>query len=174
MENRDLSSLLITAALAVGMILLADIPTAASEPAFSCELDEGNITTVATNNDGGWQPVFHWNRDGEINIANPQQLCDSVSQKLNNYFAKGNNLSSVTFKAKEQMGLPAVCVAEQDNQCNLLLFTLQPSSTPEHFANSVLAAILDRDLQTSPIKSQDRGVQSIAYEVNFWQLLGWK
>lgn len=174
MKNRYLSSLLTTAALALGMTLVGRAPTLASQPVFSCQLNEGSLTTVATNNDGVWQPVFHWNRDQVTDLANPQQLCDSVSQKLNNYLAEGNDLSSVTFRAQESMGLPAVCVAEQYQQCSLLLFTLEPSPKPDRFANAALASILDRDLQTSPIQSQDRGVQSTAYKVNFWQLLGWK
>ena len=174
MKNKYLSSLLTTAALALGMTLVGGVPTVASDPVFSCQLNEGSLTTVATTNDGARQPVFHWNQDQVTTLANPQQLCDSVSQKLNNYLADGNDLSSVTFKAQEQMGLPAVCIAEQDNQCSLLLFTLEPSSRPRIFANNTLASILDPNLQTNPIKSQDRGVQSTAYKVNFWQLLGWK
>lgn len=172
MEPRDLSSSLTTAVLTFGMTLIGGIPTAASEAVFSCELDQGNLTTVATNKDLVQQPVFHWNRAQEATVVNPQQLCNSVSQKLNNYIAQGNSLSSVTFRAKSQMDLPAVCVAESDKSCSLLLFTLAPNPKPEQFANSILTAILDDNLQTSPVKSQDRGVQSIAYEVNFWQLLG--
>ena len=177
MENKYLSSLLTTAALALGMILVVEVPTVASEasaPVFSCQLNEGSLTTVATTNDGARQPVFHWNQDQVTTLANPQQLCDSVSQKLNNYLADGNDLSSVTFKAQEQMGLPAICIAQEYKECSVLLFTLEPSSRPRTFANNTLASILDQNLQTSPIKYRDRGVQSTAYKVNFWQLLGWK
>jgi hypothetical protein len=172
MKNRYLSSLLTTAALALGMTLVVEVPAVASDPIFSCQLNEGSLTTVATTNNGIWQPVFHWNREQVTTLANPQQLCDSVSQKLNNYLTEGHDLSSVTFKAQEHLGLPAICVAEQHKQCSLLLFTLEPSPRPHLFANTTLASILDQDLQTSPIKSQDRGVQSTAYQVNFWQLLG--
>ena len=172
MKNKALSSLLTTAALAFGLTLVVGVPAEASDPIFSCQSKEGSLTTVATSNDGEGKPVFHWSREQVNTLANSQQLCDSVSQKLNNYVAEGNNLSSVTFKAQEQMGLPAICVAEQYQQCSLLLFTLKPSPKPHLAANNALASILDQDLQTSPIKFQDRGVQSTAYKVNFWQLLG--
>ncbi len=172
MKNKALSSLLTTAALALGLTLVGGVPAEASDPIFSCQSNKGLLTTVAKNNDGIGKPVFHWNREQVDTLANSQQLCDSVSQKLNNYVAEGNNLSSVTFKAQEQMGLPAICVAEQYQQCSLLLFTLKPSAKPHLAANNALALILDQDLQTSPIKFQDRGVQSTAYKVNFWQLLG--
>ncbi|MEO0835960.1 MAG: COP23 domain-containing protein [Cyanobacteria bacterium J06642_3] len=174
MEPRYLSSSLTTAVLTFGMSLIGGIPTAASEAVFSCESDQGRLTTVATNKDLIQQPVFHWSRTQEPTVANPQQLCNSVSQKLNNYIAQGNSLSAVTFRAQSQMDLPAVCVAESDKPCSLLLFTLAPNPKPDQFANAILTEILDGDLQTSPVKSQDRGVQSIAYEVDFWQLLGFR
>ena len=174
MKNKYLSSLPTTAALTLGMTLVTGVSTVASNPVFSCQLNEGSLTTVVTTSDGLLQPVFHWNRDRVTTLANPQQLCDSVSQKLNDYLAVGNDLSSVTFKAQESMGLPVICISEQNERCSLLLFALEPSSRPYLSANNTLASILDRDLQTSPIKSQDRGVQSTAYKVNFWQLLGWR
>lgn len=174
MKNRYLSSLPTIAALAFGMTLVSGVPTVASDPVFSCQSNEDSLTTVAMSNDGLWQPIFHWNRIRENTSANPQQLCDSVSQKLNNYLAEGNDLSSVTFEAQEQTGLPAICVVNEVKQCSLLLFTLKPAFKPYRFANDTLASILDRDLQASTVKYRDRGVQSTAYKVNFWQLLGWK
>ncbi len=178
MKSKYLSPLLTIIAISLGIFsvkaIVEKIPTVASEAVFSCQSNEGSVNTVAKTNDGLWQPIFYWNNDPEITFSNPQQLCNSVSQKLNNYLAEGNDLSSVTFKAQEQMGLPAICVAEQYQQCSLLLFTLKPSSKPYDYANRALASILNQDLQETPIKSQTRGVQSIAYEVNFWQLLGWK
>ncbi|MDJ0596274.1 MAG: COP23 domain-containing protein [Pleurocapsa sp. MO_226.B13] len=169
MKGRYLSSLLTTATLAFGMTLVVGVAAKAVDPVFSCQLNEDSLTTVVTTNDGLSQPVFHWNRAG---VNNQQQLCDSVSQKLNNYLAEGNNLSSVTFKPHESMGLPAVCLTEKDQECSLLLFTLEPSSSPLILANHTLSSILDEDLQTSPIRYQERGVQRTAYKVDFWQLMG--
>lgn len=172
MKATSLSSLLTTATLAFGMTLVVGVSAKAVDPVFSCQLNEDSLTTVVTTNDGLSQPVFHWNRAGVNNLANRQQLCNSVSQKLNNYLAEGNNLSSVTFKPQESMGLPAICLTEQDKKCSLLLFTLEPSSTPRILANNTLSLILDENLQTSPIKLQERGFQGTAYKVNFWQLIG--
>lgn len=172
MKSKYLSSLLTTATLAFGITIVGEVSTIASEPVFSCQLNKGNLTTVVTTSDGLMQPVFHWYRQRATILANPQQLCNSVSLKLNNYLAEGKDFSSVTFKPLEQMGLPAICVAEPEQQCDLLLFTLEPSSKPHFLANNVLRSILDEDLQTSPIEFRERGVQSTAYQVNFWKLIG--
>lgn len=173
-KNKYISSLLTAAALAVSIILIGGETSVASKLDFSCQSNEGSLTTVATNNDGARQPIFHWKTEGATTLANPQQLCDSVSQKLNNYLAEGEGLSSLIFEPQEHMGLPAICVAEKYKECSLLLFTLEPSPKPDEFASTTLASILDQDLQTTPIQSQDRGIQSTAYHVDFWQLLGWK
>ncbi len=186
MKTKYLSSFLTSALLALGMTSIAGVPkvtsestaTVISEPIFSCQLSEGTPTTVAKTSDDRLQPVFHWNLDEVPTLLNPQQLCDSVSQKLNNYLAEGNDLSSLTFKAgvtfqeEEPVSLPAICVADRDEPCKLLLFTLEPSERPDLVANDVLVAILDKDLQTSPVASPTRGIQSIGYKVNLWQLLG--
>lgn len=174
MKNIYFSLLPVTATLTFGITLFNGLPISASNPIFSCQSNQGILTTVATNNNGLTQPVFHWNRNHVDSFTHPQQLCDSVSLKLNKYLANGHDLSSLTFQAQEQMGLPAICVAEQDKPCRLLLFTLEPSLKPYLSAHDTLASILDQNLQTIPIKYQDRGLQSTAYKVNFWQLLGWK
>ena len=171
MKTEYLSPLLTTTALALGMNLALGVPTIASKPVCACQSKGRELTTVAQTDDGKGLSVFHWNREALPNLDNPQQLCDSVSQKLNNYFADGNDLSSVTFEAQVRMGLPAICVAEQNEHCAQLLFTLEPSTRPELAANNALVSILDKDLQTSPIKSASRGYQSTAYKVNLWQLL---
>ena len=179
MKTKYLSSLLTTTALALGMNLVfgvstvasEQVSTVASEQIFACQSNGREITTVAQTNDSEGLPVFHWNRDAIPNLDNPQQLCDSVSQKLNDYLAEGNDLSSVTFKAQVVMGLPAICVAGKNEQCDRLLFTLKPAAKPDLTANNALAAILDKDLQTSSTTSASRGYQSTSYNVNLWQLL---
>ena len=188
MKTKYLSSFFTANALALGMISLGQVSVLASETIsqvtsesiFSCQLYKGTPTTIAQTSNGDAQPVLHWNFDSVTTSADPQQLCDSVSQKLNNYLAEGNDLSSISFKAyvtfqdEEPMNLPAICVANQEEPCKLMLFTLEPTANADLVANQALTSILDRDLQTNPIESRTRGIQSISYEVNLWQLLGFE
>ncbi|MCC0176031.1 hypothetical protein I4641_03435 [Waterburya agarophytonicola K14] len=179
MKSQYLLSLSASTAIAIGTILMGGESATASKPVFYCQSNEGMPKTVAKSNNGVDRAIFHWNLDRESTSANSQELCDSVTQKLNNYMAEGNDLSSLTFKASTVYGedldspdFPVVCVAGESDPCKLPLFTLNPSDDPRVTANNALNSILDPALQATPAKSNDRGVQSTSYQVNFWQLLG--
>ena len=168
-----------TFAIAICTILLGGKSALAADPTFSCQVgDEERLTTVAKSSNGVEQPVFHWrNINAAATSAAPKQLCNSVAQKLNDYLESGNDVSSLIFKAstvlsndEDLTNLPAVCVAQGTEPCKLPLFTLNPSGNPEATASSTLDSILDPALQTTPVKSADRGVQSTSYKVNFWDL----
>ena len=150
----------------------------ASDPIFSCQSDQDILTTIAKSKNGQTKPIFHWNLSEVNTSAEPQQLCDSVTQKLNSYQQAGNDLSSLIFKAGTVLDdesletLPAICIAGVENPCKVALFTLSSSTNPQVAASQALDSILDKDLQDSPAKSTTRGLQSTAYKVDFWQLLG--
>lgn len=180
MKTRYLLTLSISTVVALGIILVDEKSTVASEAIFYCQSNNNTPTTMVKTSNGAKQPVFHWNLDA-VNIkTKPKPLCDSVTQKLNKYLMEGNDLSSLIFKAsitfdqEDSTTLPAVCVARKEKPCQLLLFTLEPapSENPQVSASNALDSILDKDLQATPVKSPTRGVQSAAYQVNFWQLLG--
>lgn len=167
-------------AVAFSTILVSSKATVATESIFDCQLDRERPTTIAKTKKGGVQPVFHWDKlEPETTLANSEQLCNSVTQKLNNYLSEGNDLSSLTFNAAavfdddDSTVLPAVCVAGEEELCKLPLFTLKPSNKPEVSASNALNSILDRNLQITPVESPTRGIQSTAYKVSFWQLFGW-
>ena len=171
--------------IAIGIITaIASNSTLASDLAFSCQSNEGTPTTIAKNSSGTEQPIFHWKLD-EASISNtPEELCNSVTQKLNTYATEGNDLSALTFKPasvmsedEEMTSLPAICVAGEGEPCKLPLFTLEPAENSlnnESVASNALNSILDPALQANPVKSpgRDRGVQSTSYQVNIWDLLG--
>lgn len=154
----------------------------ASEPIFFCESESNQDipTTIAKNQTGQTKPIFYWNLNEVNTSAQPQQLCNSVTQKLNDYHQAGNDLSSLNFKAATVLDdeslttLPAICVAEAENSCKVALFTLSPSENPQITASQALDSILAQELQISPLGSQTRGLQSTSYEVDFWQLFGGK
>lgn len=187
MKSQYLASFSASTAIAISMILTAGKSAIASQAVFYCQSNEGMPTTVAKSSNGTEQAIFHWNLDKASTAIAPKQLCDSVTQKLNDYAAAGNDLSSLTFNASsnfdpedwESPEFPAICVAGEREPCALELFTLNPvdeSENPVKVASNALNSILDPVLQATPTssssKGQTRGVQNTAYEVNFWQLLG--
>ncbi len=165
--------------LASGFLTLGASPTMAessesNELSFSCQVNQGIPTTMAQQTDGKTSvPVFHWKNDVLPSSANAEQLCNSVSAKLEDYSAQGYDLSSLSFGASEEAGLPAICANTSESRgCSKVLFTLAPAEKPEIVADEVLTAILDKNLQQKPVKFNDRGVQSTSYQVNLLSLLG--
>lgn len=176
MNSQHLLSLGISATTTLAMILISGKSAVASDPIFHCQSNQETPTTIAKTSSGANQPVFHWKLDAANISASPKELCNSVTQKLNNYISEGNDLSSLTFKAsmvfnENEEAMPAVCVEGENEPCKLPLFTLKSSDNPK-IAHNALDSILDPALQTTPVKSGDRGFQSTSYKVNFWDLLG--
>ena len=176
MNSQHLLSWGISATTTLTMILISSKSAVASDPIFHCQLNQATPTTIAKTSSGKDQPVFHWKLDTANISTSPEDLCNTVTQKLNNYISEGNDLSSLTFKAstvfqENEEVSPAICIAGEDEPCELPLFTLQSSDNPK-VAHHALDVILDPALQTTPIKSGDRGFQSTSYKVNLWDLLG--
>ncbi|MDJ0595587.1 MAG: COP23 domain-containing protein [Pleurocapsa sp. MO_226.B13] len=180
MKTKSLLSLSTSTTVVFSIALGTGESALASKANFHCQLNQGTPTTLIKTNNGLEKSVLHWHLDTVNTLASPEQLCDSVTQKLNSYLREGNDLSSLTFRAsiafddKDSTSLPAICIAGEERPCKLLLFTLEPepSENPQVAASNALNSILDKDLQASPVKSPTRGVQQTAYKVNFWQLLG--
>lgn len=176
MKTKYISACLATGLLALGASSSWAESSSVSELNFACQDNQGIPTTVAQKSSGeSILPVFHWKSEALPTSMNPQQLCDRVSAKLEDYSAQGYDLSTVGFSSAEQAGLPAICATSKDNgDCSLVLFTLAPTDNPVNRANEVLNAILDKNLQTNKHVSSDRGVQSFSYRVNFWDMLDLK
>ncbi len=117
-------------------------------------------------------PIFHWREEALPSEIDLQQTCNEVSRKLENYFVSHKDLSTVNFKPAQLENLPVICLAGENNECNLLLLALAPVEKPLKTANEVLESTLDPQLQINKKVSYERGVQSIYYPVNLWQLLG--
>ncbi|ELS05534.1 hypothetical protein Xen7305DRAFT_00052800 [Xenococcus sp. PCC 7305] len=168
-QGLGLSSLLATAAVVLGATFVSG---QSSEATFFCQAQENIPTTIAKTKNGQLQPIFHWKNEALPEGTNPEQLCDTTSQQLENYLASEGDLSSVSFKSTKLDQIPVICVTAEDNDCNLVLLTLPPAREPVEAAGLVLDSILESQLQDKRFVSNERGVQSIYYRINLWQLLG--
>ena len=55
----------------------------ASDLTFFCQSNQGTPTTIAKNSSGTEQPIFHWKLDQATISNTPEELCNVVTQKLN-------------------------------------------------------------------------------------------
>lgn len=145
---------------------------------FSCQVTEGVPTTVAMNTETDAQlPIFHWKKEALETKSNdsPEELCNMVADKLENYSAQGYDLSQINFVGTVvQDELPAICANAAESGCGKVLLTLSPNKdvAPATVASDVVGLILDKNLNPQKTESRERGVQSISYRVDFWSLLG--
>lgn len=178
MKTKCWSALLAIATLALTTPALAN---STNEPQlkFSCQIREGVPVTIAESTQSSAKlPIFHW-KPAALRYRSsdsPQQLCNMVSKKLENYSAQGYDLSSISFVGTEQSNLPVICANAGQSDCSKILLTLHPDleSEPETVAQNVVDLILDKNLQQTKVETVARGVQSISYQVDFWSLLGLK
>mgnify|MGYP001554400651 CR=1 FL=1 len=176
MKTKYISALLVTGAIAIGTSPAMADSSDTPELNFSCQVTEGTPTTVVQSIGSEEKlPIFHWKKDALLlkSSASPQELCNSVSAKLEDYSAQGYDLSQISFVGTEQAGLPVICANTAGGpECNKVLLTLAATEQPAIVADDVVTAILDQSLQKDKEVYQDRGVQSTSYQVSFWQLLG--
>ncbi len=163
--------------LAISAIALATTPAfgesdLSSEKTFFCQTKDNVPTTLAKTSNGQVLPIFHWKSEALPPKTDLQQTCDFVSEKLENYLASEEDLAAVSFKSTRLENIPAICLAGENKDCNLVLLTLLPVEKPIETANAVLESILDPQLQANKAVYNDRGIQSTAYSIDFWQLLG--
>jgi hypothetical protein len=173
MSTKQLSFLTAIGAIAIGTATSAFAETTTnSSVTFSCEVNSNGVPTTVLKSAETQKTIFNWNSDRFLEARNPVDLCNEVTAKLNSYSADRNHdLSVLTFKADVQADLPAICVTDEPEACNRILFTLPRTEEPETIANGVLGDILDPDLQTTKQVSDERGVQYFAHSVNIWQLI---
>ena len=172
MTVKHLSALLATSALALAATPV--LGESSQSPDFNFACQNGNIpTTVAQTADGKvLGPVFHWKSEALPATADAEQLCNRVAAKLQDYSAQGYDLSSISFNSGEQAGLPAICASGETLGCDVVLFTLAPAEKPTEEADAVLSSVLDKSLQGQKRQSNDRGIMTTSYKVDFWSLFG--
>ena len=158
-------------ALLIAFVATPALTTSANDhnQTIYCQSDNETPTTIAKRANGEELTIFHWENETLPEYLNPHQLCEEVSQKLQNYATEGNQLSS--FKTHDLDGIPLICAEENTGDCSLVLFTLNATNNQAD-SNLLLGEILDDNLKHEEIVSIERGVQYYGYKVNFWNLLG--
>lgn len=146
--------------------------TVSSNKTFFCQTDETMPITLAKASNGENIPIFNWNKEVFPPGTNLQAICTNVAEKLENYVAAENNLSSLRFKTAQMEHIPVICLTDTKKNCNLVLLNLDPAEEPIKTANLVLDSILNPQLQEKKEISSERGVQSTFYTVSLWDLLG--
>jgi hypothetical protein len=178
MKTKYLSALLVTGTMALGISPAMANSSDAPKLDFSCQVSNNVPMTVAqTAGSETKLPIFHWKESALAykTDATPQQLCNDVTAKLEDYSAQGYDLSKISFIGTEQEGIPVICASATSgtSECSKMLLTLDKAEQPAIVADEVVTAILDQSLQKNKVEYKgDRGVQSTSYQVDFWSLLG--
>lgn len=123
-------------------------PSAASQIKVRCETGSGTPTTVLSVSEGGQKKegaILHWSAEVLPPSANPQDLCQQVSPKLESAYSKNNGqVFLVTGKVANK---PSVCASTTlDSGCNRsnVLFSLEPNEKGNlSEVNKVFDGILD-------------------------------
>lgn len=117
-----------------------------SDITFVCEDNQGIPVTVAKNNAGTTQAIFHWKQAALPTQAIPQEVCERVTEKLNSYVNQSNNLSELWIQPSEIAHLPVICADRQPKNCEVVLFSFSPSEISTPTAHYTLEKILDRKM----------------------------
>lgn len=173
MSIKQLSFLTAVGAIAIGTATSALAETnTPSQVTFYCEVSDNGVPTTILKSADTQKTIFNWQGES-LSEQNPVDLCNKVTSELNSYVTDENNdLSVLTFKGDVQADyLPAICVTDNPDNCNKVLFTLSSAEKPGNVANTVLGEILEPNLQTTKLVSETRGLQSVSYSVNIWELI---
>jgi hypothetical protein len=148
MNNKNLIAILASSALALSISPVFGKSNTPSQVTFTCEDNQGIPITVAKNNEGKTQPIFHWKQEAFKGSTIPTpKLCDRIAKKFNRLSAQSPDLSLFEIKPSEQAGVPAICLSDRAVSCNSVLFTLdRTAEEPFKTADRVLNAILDTEI----------------------------
>jgi hypothetical protein len=149
MNNKNLIALLTSSALALFIYPVWGQSNPPSKVTFTCgEDNQGIPITVAKNNKGKTQTIFHWKQEAfKFSTTATPKLCDRIAEKFNNLALRGADLSSFELKPSEQVGVPAICLSDRHISCNSVLFTLdRTEEEPFKTADRVLQKILDAEI----------------------------
>ena len=172
MKYLSLLSFFATSAIALGTSSAYSEALGSSEKTFFCQADATMPTTLAKTIDGENVTIFNWDSNVLSTNTNLQELCENVSEKLDNYLASENDLSVGNLSTTHMDNIPAICLSDVENSCDLVLFTLEPKTEAIAAANLVLDSILNPQLKEKKVASNKRCIQPKTYNVSLWTLLG--
>ncbi|MEM9272044.1 MAG: COP23 domain-containing protein [Cyanobacteria bacterium P01_F01_bin.143] len=172
MKYLSLLSLLTTSAIALGTNPSYSEALGSSEKTFFCQADATTTTTLAKTIHGENVTIFNWDSEAFPTNTNLQELCENVSEKLDNYLTSENNLSLGNLSTTQMDNIPAICLSDAENSCDLVLFTLEPKTEAIAAANLVLDSILNPQLKQQKVTPNKRCIQPKTYSISLWTLLG--
>ena len=150
MIDKYLILLFTTTILACSISSASGQENAASEITFACENNNGVPITIAKNQEGKTQTIFHWKEEvlkEIINTRTPAQICSDVTSKMNQFASDGYNLSDFSLIGTKVNPFSVLCLNEsiKDNNCLKVLFAFVPKSESTKIINAqyVLKKIVD-------------------------------
>ncbi|MGL5874928.1 MAG: hypothetical protein ACRC2R_21615, partial [Xenococcaceae cyanobacterium] len=87
--------------------------------------------------------IFHWKRDVLDSRANWQIICDSVSTKLNEYFAQGNDPHSFNLLVTVESNVGIACLMGNKRDCSVMLFPIVMTKNYYQASKTLNNLILD-------------------------------
>ncbi len=168
MKTKYLLALLTTTAMFLATPAITNPP---DDPQlnFSCQVIEGVPTTIAQFAGSEIQlPIFYWKPEVlTMNLPDtPQQLCNLVAEKLEDYSTQGYDLSTINFIGTHQNNFPIICANVEGTSCSKVLLILRPAEQPVLVADNLVNAIFAQNLQLKKFEYINTEVQSISYEVS--------
>lgn len=123
---------------------------------FFCKNNEGNLSTMVKNIDGSLQPIFHWKQAAFESDTNLSELCEVSSVRLNEYTARNSdNLSSLNLIPRSNGGLSVICLSEEFENCDFLLFATASGEDPLVDSYDILKTILDDEFKDNVVENRN-------------------
>lgn len=142
-----------TATIAVETGFIASV-AAQQRNQFYCDTSKSPPATVVRSPGGKKVPLISWTSNFFPPPLTPEQRCEKVSQRFQEFYNQNKLKYIITGKMN---GQPVVCVANiEGGDCAGLLFTLKPGRDP----GRILKTLLSRNaLATSNVLDQSAGEQ---------------
>ncbi|WP_017715932.1 COP23 domain-containing protein [Kamptonema formosum] len=141
-----------TATIAVETGFIASVAAQQRNTFYCGTWDKAPTTLIRTSR--GNVPVISWTSNFFPPPLTPQQRCEIVSQRFQEFYNQNKLKYIITGKMK---GQPVVCVANRkDGDCAGLLFTLKPGSDPQLTLKRLLS---DRALAAGNALNESTGEQ---------------
>lgn len=122
---------------------------------FHCDNDRDIPVTFARNKEGKIENIFYWNKEVLSTSNNLSSLCHYSAEHMNIYASKGYDMSSIHLIANNELGLPAVCLAQKDDICDTSVFIWLSSSSLIQDIKPTLMKIIAPEIVTNIVPCEE-------------------
>ncbi|VEP14409.1 conserved hypothetical protein [Hyella patelloides LEGE 07179] len=167
--NRHLSVLfiIITTILLKATLVLSESENF-TKVSFFCKNNESKLSTVAQNNNGSLQPIFHWHSYAFDSNTDLSKSCKNATKILNIHFSENPYLSSFLLIPTVISRLPGICISDEFRDCRRVLFVSYPDrseNNPHKKAYQILNEIIDTQFQDNWIKDERSSTSTLEIEL---------